>query len=79
LTVVDLPIAARTSEVRTADVTVIGGAGHVGIPLALSFAAKGLHVNVNDLNLGNLACCARRFIRAPPSGSMTISSARAAD
>ena len=55
MNVVDLPIAARASDARTADVTVIGGAGHVGIPLVLSFAAKGLHVNVNDVNLGNLA------------------------
>ncbi len=32
------------------DVTVVGGAGHVGIPLALSFANRGLHVMINDLN-----------------------------
>lgn len=38
-----------------ADLTVVGGAGHVGIPLVLSFAAKGLTVNVNDLNLDSLA------------------------
>ncbi len=31
-------------------VTVVGGAGHVGIPLALSFASQGLHVMINDLN-----------------------------
>src|SRR3982751_5831830 len=37
------------------DLTVVGGAGHVGIPLVLSFAAKGLTVNVNDLNLDSLA------------------------
>lgn len=35
---------------QTADLTVIGGAGHVGVPLVLSFAAKGLTVNINDLN-----------------------------
>jgi UDP-N-acetyl-D-mannosaminuronic acid dehydrogenase len=35
---------------RTADVTVIGGAGHVGIPLVLAFAEAGLIVNVNDIN-----------------------------
>ena len=34
----------------TADLTVVGGAGHVGIPLVLSFAASGLTVNVNDIN-----------------------------
>ncbi|HWP27149.1 MAG TPA: nucleotide sugar dehydrogenase [Xanthobacteraceae bacterium] len=33
-----------------ADLTVVGGAGHVGIPLVLAFAAKGFTVNVNDLN-----------------------------
>jgi UDP-N-acetyl-D-mannosaminuronic acid dehydrogenase len=38
-----------------ADLTVVGGAGHVGIPLVLSFAAKGLTVNVNDLSIDNLA------------------------
>src|SRR4029079_1836016 len=35
---------------KTADLTVVGGAGHVGIPLVLSFAAKGLTVNINDIN-----------------------------
>lgn len=46
----------RTVVSHTADLTVVGGAGHVGIPLVLSFAAKGLKVNVNDLNLDSLAC-----------------------
>ena len=55
MTVADLPDAARTTDARTADLTVVGGAGHVGIPLVLSFAARGLTVNVNDLNLDNLA------------------------
>jgi UDP-N-acetyl-D-mannosaminuronic acid dehydrogenase len=55
LTVVDLVDPARSVNSQTADVTVVGGAGHVGVPLVLSFAAKGLKVNVNDLNHGNLA------------------------
>src|ERR1700722_7920552 len=55
MSILDLTARATTASVRTADLTVIGGAGHVGIPLVLSFAAKGLTVNVNDLNLGNLA------------------------
>ena len=38
-----------------ADVTVVGGAGHVGIPLVLAFAEAGLTVNVNDLNETALA------------------------
>jgi UDP-N-acetyl-D-mannosaminuronic acid dehydrogenase len=53
LTVID-PVRAVNSQ--TADLTVVGGAGHVGIPLVLSFAAKGLKVNVNDVNLDSLAC-----------------------
>src|SRR5579859_832953 len=32
------------------DLTVVGGAGHVGIPLVLSFAKRGLRVMINDLN-----------------------------
>ena len=40
---------------QTADLTIVGGAGDVGIPLVLSFAAKGLSVNVNDLNQEALA------------------------
>jgi UDP-N-acetyl-D-mannosaminuronic acid dehydrogenase len=35
---------------ETADITIVGGAGHVGIPLVLAFAEAGLTVNVNDLN-----------------------------
>jgi UDP-N-acetyl-D-mannosaminuronic acid dehydrogenase len=54
LTVTDLAVPVRTSSTHTADLTVVGGAGHVGIPLVLSFAAKGLRVNVNDLNLETL-------------------------
>ena len=55
MTVADLPKPARTASSQTADLTVIGGAGHVGIPLVLSFAAKGLTVNVNDVNLDSIA------------------------
>ena len=51
----DLADTARTTSTQVADLTVVGGAGHVGIPLVLSFAAKGLTVNVNDLNLDSLA------------------------
>ena len=37
------------------DLTVVGGAGHVGIPLVLAFTEAGLTVNVNDLNETALA------------------------
>lgn len=55
MSIIDLAASTRTAAVRAADLTVVGGAGHVGIPLVLSFAAKGLTVNVNDLNLDGLA------------------------
>jgi UDP-N-acetyl-D-mannosaminuronic acid dehydrogenase len=41
--------SAQTDKAQ-ADLTVVGGAGHVGIPLVLAFAEAGLRVNVNDLN-----------------------------
>jgi UDP-N-acetyl-D-mannosaminuronic acid dehydrogenase len=34
------------------DICVVGGAGHVGLPLALAFAAKGQRVLIYDLNAG---------------------------
>ena len=43
------------TTVENADVTVVGGAGHVGVPLVLALAEAGLRVNVNDLNQKSLA------------------------
>ena len=37
------------------DITIVGGAGHVGIPLVLAFAEAGMTVNINDLNEATLA------------------------
>ena len=42
-------VAAHSLQ-QTADLTVVGGGGHVGIPLVLAFAEAGFRVNVNDLN-----------------------------
>ncbi len=42
------------TTVANADITVVGGAGHVGIPLVLALAEAGLRVNVNDLNRQSL-------------------------
>jgi UDP-N-acetyl-D-mannosaminuronic acid dehydrogenase len=46
---------APNSGTAQADLTVVGGAGHVGIPLVLAFAEAGLTVNINDLNEATLA------------------------
>ena len=42
------------TTIENADITVVGGAGHVGIPLVLALAEAGLRVNVNDVNHGSL-------------------------
>ena len=55
MNIADRPAAARALTAQTADLTVVGGAGHVGVPLVLSFAAKGLTVNINDINEQTLA------------------------
>lgn len=43
------------TTVENADVTVVGGAGHVGVPLVLALAEAGMRVNVNDINQKSLA------------------------
>jgi UDP-N-acetyl-D-mannosaminuronic acid dehydrogenase len=43
------------TDIKAADITVVGGAGHVGVPLVLALADAGLVVNVNDRNETALA------------------------
>jgi UDP-N-acetyl-D-mannosaminuronic acid dehydrogenase len=40
---------------RDYDICIIGGAGHVGLPLALVFASAGQRVIIYDLNTAVLA------------------------
>lgn len=47
-------LKANSAAIDECDVTVVGGAGHVGIPLVLALAEAGLRVNVNDLNRATL-------------------------
>ena len=42
--------AAQPTTIDNADITVVGGAGHVGVPLVLALVEAGFRVNVNDLN-----------------------------
>jgi UDP-N-acetyl-D-mannosaminuronic acid dehydrogenase len=46
--------ADAPTTVENADVTIVGGAGHVGVPLVLALVEAGLRVNVNDLNKDSL-------------------------
>ena len=55
MNITELRSELRAASAQTADLTVVGGAGHVGVPLVLSFAAQGLTVNVNDINEQSLA------------------------
>ncbi len=41
------PTAAMPARLDAADLTIVGGAGHVGIPLVLAFAEAGYRVNVH--------------------------------
>ena len=50
----EIAAAQGPTTSANADVTVVGGAGHVGIPLVLALAEAGLRVNVNDLNQATL-------------------------
>ncbi|WNK00276.1 nucleotide sugar dehydrogenase [Thalassospiraceae bacterium LMO-JJ14] len=38
------------SDIKKADVCIVGGAGHVGLPMALSFANAGSRVQIYDIN-----------------------------
>ena len=44
------PAPAARVGVEDADLTVVGGGGHVGIPLVLAFAEAGFRVNVHDVD-----------------------------
>src|SRR5260221_11703812 len=39
-----------SARLDAADLTIVGGAGHVGVPLVLAFAEAGYRVNVHDVN-----------------------------
>ncbi|MCW2806461.1 MAG: nucleotide sugar dehydrogenase [Marmoricola sp.] len=45
-TVLDLPL----EDAPIFDVVVVGGCGHVGLPLAIAFAERGLKVGIHDIN-----------------------------
>jgi UDP-N-acetyl-D-mannosaminuronic acid dehydrogenase len=52
------PLAIRKPDVeepRTLDLVIVGGCGHVGLPLALSFADAGLEVGIYDIDTEKMA------------------------
>ena len=55
---------ATTSEYHKSniDLTIIGGAGHIGLPLALCFAKSGLNVLIHDINQDTLQLIKNGFL-----------------
>ncbi|MGO9179227.1 MAG: nucleotide sugar dehydrogenase [Candidatus Limnocylindrales bacterium] len=49
----------RAAATGRLDVAIVGGGGHVGLPLALSFARAGLRVGIEDLSAETLASIER--------------------
>jgi UDP-N-acetyl-D-mannosaminuronic acid dehydrogenase len=47
-------LRASPLAVEQCDITVVGGAGHAGIPLVLALAEAGFRVNVNDTNRASI-------------------------
>jgi UDP-N-acetyl-D-mannosaminuronic acid dehydrogenase len=50
ITPIDASRPAVRDSLNRVDLTIVGGAGHVGIPLVLCFAESGLQVQINDRN-----------------------------
>jgi UDP-N-acetyl-D-mannosaminuronic acid dehydrogenase len=50
----DSVVAETGTRAATLDVVVLGGAGHVGLPLSLVFAASGLTVGIYDISAASL-------------------------
>jgi len=55
----DGPVTGNTSPPADLDLVVLGGGGHVGLPLSLAFARAGLRVGIFDTNEATLALIAR--------------------
>ncbi len=62
----------RSAAANKIDVTVVGGAGHVGVPLVLALAEAGLRVNVNDLNRKTLDTLAAGRLPFIESGAQAV-------
>ena len=47
---------SRRAMTESFDVAIVGGCGHVGLPLGLAFASRGLRVALYDVNEAAVAC-----------------------
>jgi len=65
-------LLTRPTGIDEADVTVVGGAGHVGIPLVLALAEAGMRVNVNDCSRSNLDLLAAGHLPFIEDGAQAV-------
>src|SRR6266516_1175186 len=74
------PVAETSSPAPFArDVVVIGGCGHVGLPLAVAFASRGLRVGIFDISEPAVACVnSARMPFAEPGAKALLEGAIAA-
>lgn len=56
------PNQVRKNSSSNIDLTIIGGAGHIGLPLALIFAKSGLRVLIHDINKTTLELIRNGFL-----------------
>jgi UDP-N-acetyl-D-mannosaminuronic acid dehydrogenase len=54
------------------DVVVVGGAGHVGLPLAIAFASRGLKVCIHDINEKSVAIVLGGELPFKEDGAQTL-------
>src|SRR5258708_30551276 len=73
------PVAETSSPAPfDRDVVVIGGCGHVGLPLAVAFASRGLRVGIFDISEPAVACVnSARMPFAEPGAQATLERALA--
>ena len=60
-----LDLVRMTNEPPELDVVVLGGGGHVGLPLSLAFADAGLRVGIYDIEPGDARPDRRRRDAVP--------------
>jgi UDP-N-acetyl-D-mannosaminuronic acid dehydrogenase len=67
------------AETFTFDVVVVGGCGHVGLPLALAFASRGLKVAIHDIDARAVALVASGELPFREDGAQEVLSRALAD
>lgn len=62
----------RSTENHQIDVVVVGGCGHVGLPLAIGFADRGLDVGIFDINAAAVSTVERGQLPFQENGAQEV-------